>query len=120
MGNKQSVPTTFFCPETGMTVSNPLGMCEQCSAAHDIIWQLVYVCPNTGYRIEGSNDQRLDKGCPSCFQMHKPYSKRVYICPNTGSQIPHPRETGGRCQKCKRTHEDGSGSMVSVGTRSST
>ncbi|KAK4210487.1 hypothetical protein QBC37DRAFT_31034 [Rhypophila decipiens] len=114
MGQKQSapLPSAFYCPETGMALENPLGVCEHCHAAHDIIWQSVYVCPNTGYRVEALS-RRLDKECPSCFQVHQPYSKRVYICPVTGAQIPHPRETGGKCQKCKRSHEDNSTPMGS-------
>ncbi|KAK4182533.1 hypothetical protein QBC35DRAFT_395791 [Podospora australis] len=113
MGQKQSVvPATFFCPSTGEELENPLGLCHHCQAAHDIIWQSVFICPNTGYRIE-TLSRRPDKECPSCFQMHQPYSKRVYICPVTGAQIPHPRETGGKCQKCQRSHEDNSTPMGS-------
>lgn len=101
---------TFFCPTTGGPLDTPLGVCEQCQAAHDIIWQAVFVCPNTGYRIDDKLNPALqpDRECPSCFQPHRPYSKRVYICPVTGAQISHPRETGGRCQKCGRSHEDNS------------
>ncbi|KAK4640941.1 hypothetical protein QC762_000100 [Podospora pseudocomata] len=113
MGQKQSsVPATFFCPNTGEELENPLGLCTHCQAAHDIIWQSVFICPNTGYRID-TLSRRPDKECPSCFQMHQPYSKRVYICPVTGAQIPHPKETGGKCQKCKRSHEDNSTPMTS-------
>ncbi|KAL2170273.1 hypothetical protein VTG60DRAFT_5049 [Thermothelomyces hinnuleus] len=108
MGQKQSVAqSTFFCPTTGTEIDDPLGLCARCQANHDIIWQSVFVCPNTGYRIERP-PARPDRECPSCFQMHQPYSKRVYVCPVTGATIPHPRETGGRCQKCNRTHEDNS------------
>ncbi|KAK4169886.1 hypothetical protein QBC43DRAFT_340446 [Cladorrhinum sp. PSN259] len=114
MGQKQSsaVLTSFYCPSTGEEVDYPLGLCPQCQAAHDIIWQSVFVCPNTGYRID-SPPRRPDKECTSCFQMHQPYSKRVFVCPVTGAQIPHPRETGGKCQKCQRSHEDNSTPMSS-------
>ncbi|KAK4239013.1 DNA polymerase II large subunit [Achaetomium macrosporum] len=114
MGQKQSVvQPTFFCPATGAEVTDPLGLCVQCQNCHDIIWQSVFVCPNTGYRIENPS-MRPDKECPSCFQPHSPYSKRVYICPVTGAQIPHPRDTGGKCQRCSRSHEDNS---TPVGSR---
>ncbi|KAK3391302.1 hypothetical protein B0H63DRAFT_134968 [Podospora didyma] len=124
MGQKHSVPSqaTFFCPQTGIAVDTPLGLCEQCHSAHDLIWQSVYVCPNTGYRISDGaaaphsrrdRRPRPDKECPSCFQVHQPFSKRVYICPVTGAQILHPTETGGRCQKCFRSHEDNSTPMGS-------
>ncbi|KAK3324514.1 hypothetical protein B0T19DRAFT_231656 [Cercophora scortea] len=114
MGQKQSLPmpTTFYCPQTGLEVESPLGACDHCQAAHDIICQSVYVCPNTGYRIEKLS-RRPDKECPSCFQLHQPFSKRVLICPVTGAQISHPRDTGGRCVKCTRTHEDNSTPMGS-------
>ncbi|KAK1749508.1 DNA polymerase II large subunit [Echria macrotheca] len=111
MGQKQSLPppqAAFFCPQTGIALESPLGVCDHCQAAHDIIWQSVYVCQNTGYRIELPRSRRPHKECPSCFQAHQPFSKRVYICPVTGAQIAHPRETGGRCQKCNRSHEDNS------------
>lgn len=115
MGQKQSIPQQplFFCPQTGFAVDHPLGLCERCHAAHDIIWQSVYVCPNTGYRIAKTPSHRPDKECSSCFQVHQPFTKRVYICPVTGAQIPHPKETGGKCQKCKRSHEDNSTPMGS-------
>ncbi|KAK5654537.1 hypothetical protein OQA88_7166 [Cercophora sp. LCS_1] len=116
MGQKQSLPepqSHFFCPQTGESVDHPLGVCEQCQAAHDIIWQAVEVCPNTGYRLEATRARRPHKECPSCFQAHRQYTKRVYICPTTGAQIPHPKETGGRCQKCNRSHEDNSTPMAS-------
>ncbi|KAL2193376.1 hypothetical protein P885DRAFT_72187 [Corynascus similis CBS 632.67] len=122
MGQKHSmVQASFFCPSTGSEIDDPLApCCVRCSACHDLIWQSVFVCPNTGYRIERA-PSRPDKECPSCFQLHQPYSKRVYICPVTGATIPHPRETGGRCQKCSRTHEDNStpvGSREAVSVRS--
>ena len=47
-----------------------------------------------------------DEQCMSCFQAHAPVTKRVYICTVTGADIPHPNETGGRCEKCSRSHED--------------
>ncbi len=103
---------TFYCPSTGGELDTPMGLCTHCQACHDIIWQSVFVCPNTGYRIERPS-MRPDKECPSCFQLHQPYSKRVYICPVTGAQIPHPRDTGGRCQKCSRSHDDNSTPMGS-------
>ncbi|KAK4442446.1 hypothetical protein QBC34DRAFT_25220 [Podospora aff. communis PSN243] len=121
MGQKLSLQPrheVFFCPQTGEAVENPLGVCTHCQAAHDIIWQCVYVCPNTGYRIETMRPPKPDRECASCFQVHQPFSKRVYICPVTGAQIMHPKETGGKCSKCSRTHEDNStpsGSRVSVG-----
>ncbi|KAH8880309.1 hypothetical protein GQ53DRAFT_737365 [Thozetella sp. PMI_491] len=105
MGQKQSLPILFYCPSTGAVVSHPLGSCEQCQARHDIIWQLVYVCPNTGYRIEPPSRKPQDP-CSSCFQAHDPVSKRVFICPVTGAQILHPRDTGGRCAKCSKPHGD--------------
>ena len=103
---------SFYCPTTGEEIETPLGLCSNCHAAHDIIWQSVFVCPNTGYRIE-SPSRRPDKECPSCFQLHHLHSKRVYICPVTGAQIQHPRDTGGRCTKCGRSHEDNSTPMGS-------
>ncbi|KAG7287252.1 hypothetical protein NEMBOFW57_006759 [Staphylotrichum longicolle] len=121
MGQKQSVvQPTFYCPSTGNEVDNPLGLCAHCQACHDIIWQSVFICPNTGYRILENPSMRPDKECQSCFQLHQPYSKRVYICPVTGAQIPHPRDTGGKCQKCSRSHEDNStpvGSREAIGGR---
>ncbi|KAK0721830.1 hypothetical protein B0T26DRAFT_193534 [Lasiosphaeria miniovina] len=110
MGQKQSLPVeaTFFCPQTGVAVETPLGLCTECQAAHDLILQSVTVCPNTGYRISQTTSLRPHKECSSCFQVHQPFSKRVYICPVTGAQIPHPRDTGGRCQKCSRSHQDNS------------
>ncbi len=86
-------------------MSHPLGSCEQCKARHDIIWQLVYVCPNTGYRIDPPSRKPQDP-CSSCFQAHEAVSKRVFICPVTGAQIFHPKDTGGKCAKCSKTHQD--------------
>ncbi|KAK3294213.1 uncharacterized protein B0H64DRAFT_400132 [Chaetomium fimeti] len=103
-----------------MADGDPLGLCAHCGACHDLIWQSVFVCPNTGYRIEQPLSGRPDKECPSCFQLHQPYSKRVFVCPVTGASIPHPRDTQGRCLKCSRTHEDNStpvGSREAVSTR---
>lgn len=132
MGQKQSAPATFFCPKTSQPLPSstlPVGTpCAHCGQAHDIILQSVYVCPNTGYRINDSPSSPTrklspDRECPSCFQLHEPFSKRVYICPVTGAQIPHPSETGGRCQKCSRSHADNSvptpmGSRETVSSRS--
>ena len=98
--------TSFYCPETGFEIRTPLGTCERCDAAHDIIWQSVYFCPNTGYRLEPV--QRTDRECLSCFQMHKPVTKRVFVCPVTGAEIKHPRESEANCPKCNRSHRDNS------------
>jgi hypothetical protein len=77
------------------------------------------VCPNTGYRIDtagsgGDGVVAKHRECPSCFQPHQPHTKRVYVCPVTGAQIAHPRETGGKCTRCARSHEDNS---TPVGSR---
>ncbi|KAL2267333.1 hypothetical protein VTJ83DRAFT_4610 [Remersonia thermophila] len=118
MGHKHSViQPSYFCPTTGTEIDTPLGICQQCRANHDIIWQSVFVCPNTGYRVD-SPSVRPDRECLSCFQVHQPYIKRVFICPVTSAQIQHPRDTGGRCAKCQRTHADNStpaGSKEAVG-----
>jgi hypothetical protein len=115
MGQKQSVvQPTFFCPTTGAEITDPLSLCTHCQACHDLIWQSVFVCPNTGYRVENLAAVRRGRECPSCFQPHEPYSKRAFLCPVTGASIPHPRETEGRCLKCGRTHEDNS---TPVGSR---
>ncbi|KAK4144485.1 uncharacterized protein C8A04DRAFT_27669 [Dichotomopilus funicola] len=126
MGQKQSaVEATFFCPTTNNSLADPLAPCTHCEALHDIIWQSVYICPNTGYRIDrdrAPSAARPDRECPSCFQSHQPATKRVYICPVTGATIPHPRDTGGKCEKCGRSHEDNStpvGSREAVGSMGS-
>ncbi|KAK1836357.1 hypothetical protein QBC39DRAFT_84910 [Podospora conica] len=125
MGQKLSIDpprphADYFCPETGQPLVHPLGTCEHCQAAHDIICQAVYVCPNTGYRLPDEAARKMARRhgidaveCSACFQVHEPFSKRVYICPVTGGQITHPRETGGKCSKCSRSHEDNSTPMGS-------
>ncbi|KAL2165003.1 hypothetical protein VTH06DRAFT_299 [Thermothelomyces fergusii] len=115
--------STFFCPTTGSEIADPLGPCGRCRVSHDLIWQSVFVCPNTGYRVEraAARPGADHRECPACFQMHRPYSKRVYVCPVTGATIAHPRNTGGRCQKCGRSHEDNPtpvGSREAVSERS--
>ncbi len=104
-GADLAIQTLFYCPATGGIVSHPLGACEQCKARHDIIWQLVYVCPNTGYRIDPPS-RKPQHTCSSCFQAHEAVSKRVFVCPVTGAQIAHPKDTGGKCVKCSKPHHD--------------